>query len=156
MQIQHLGGRDDFSTASIRGATGGQVKVLLDGVSLTRASTSVVNLADLPMKSIERIEIYRGFAPVRYGSSGAASVDQHRHAKSAPGPRSMMRCRTDPSTPRDVRVGGHVGEKTSTSASLSYRASDGDFRVPRTARPGDPSDDQDNPRASTTTRNRWI
>ncbi|HET9062849.1 MAG TPA: TonB-dependent receptor plug domain-containing protein, partial [Candidatus Binatia bacterium] len=120
VQIQHLGGRDDFSTAVIRGATGGQVKILLDGVSLTRASTSVVNLTDLPVKAIERIEIYRGFVPLRYGSAGAASVIN-------------VVTRRAPGTAIDGAVSygsfntfetfasaGHIGEKTSTSASLSY------------------------------------
>lgn len=143
VEIQHLGGRDDFSTAIIRGATGGQVKVLLDGVSLTRASTSVVNLTDLPVKSIERIEIYRGFVPLRYGSAGAASVIN-------------IVTRRAPGTAIDGAVSygsfntfetfasaGHVGEKTSTSASLSYRSSDGDFRFEDRGDRVDPSDDRE-------------
>jgi iron complex outermembrane receptor protein len=148
VQIQHLGGRDDFSTAVIRGATGGQVKILLDGVSLTRASTSVVNLTDLPVKAIERIEIYRGFVPLRYGSAGAASVIN-------------VVTRRAPGTAIDGAVSygsfntfeafasaGHVGERTSTSASLSYRSSDGDFQFEDRGDRVDPSDDRETRRVN--------
>ncbi len=74
VQVRRLGGRQGFAAATVRGSTPAQVKILLDGVSLTRASDAVVNLADLPMDAVERIEIYRGFTPVRFASSGAASV----------------------------------------------------------------------------------
>lgn len=73
-QIRRQGGRDDFSTLSIRGAPAGQVRVLLDGVSLGRASDTVLNLADLPMDAVERIEVYRGFSPVGLTPQSAAAV----------------------------------------------------------------------------------
>ena len=49
-QLRRQGGRDDFSTLTIRGAPSAQLRVLLDGVALGRASSSVVNLADLHFK----------------------------------------------------------------------------------------------------------
>jgi len=74
VQVRNFGGREDYATVSVRGSTPAQVKILLDGVSMSRASDAVVNLADLPMDAVERIEVYRGFTPVRYAASGAASV----------------------------------------------------------------------------------
>lgn len=143
VQIQHLGGRDDFSTAVIRGATGGQVKVLLDGVSLTRASTSVVNLTDLPVKAIERIEVYRGFVPLRYGSAGAASVI-NVVTRRAPGTEINGAASYGSFNTFEVFAqAGHVGEKSDTSASLSYRSSDGDFRFEDRGDRVDPSDDRE-------------
>jgi outer membrane cobalamin receptor len=73
-QLRRQGGRDDFATLSIRGAPSGQVQILLDGVALGRASDSVVNLADLPIDTVDRIEIYRGFAPVGLTPVSAAGV----------------------------------------------------------------------------------
>ncbi len=73
-QVRSYGGRDDFATLSVRGSRAGQVKVLIDGINLGRAQNQVVNLADLPLDSVERIEIYRGFTPVGFAASGAASV----------------------------------------------------------------------------------
>ncbi|RMF23586.1 MAG: hypothetical protein D6760_05075, partial [Deltaproteobacteria bacterium] len=74
IQIRRFGGREDFATISVRGSTPGQVKILLDGVPLNRAGNDVVNLADISLDSVERVEVFRGFTPVRYASSGAASV----------------------------------------------------------------------------------
>ncbi|HYB98538.1 MAG TPA: TonB-dependent receptor [Candidatus Limnocylindrales bacterium] len=73
-QIRRQGGRDDYSTLSIRGAPAAQVRVLLDGVSLGRADDSVVNLADIPVEAIERIEVHRGSAPAGVTAASAASV----------------------------------------------------------------------------------
>jgi outer membrane cobalamin receptor len=73
-QIRRQGGRDDFSTLSIRGAPAAQLRILLDGVALGRASDSVVNLADLPSDLVERIEIYRGFSPVSLTPVSSAGV----------------------------------------------------------------------------------
>ncbi|HEY2776078.1 MAG TPA: TonB-dependent receptor [Candidatus Binatia bacterium] len=73
-QVRREGGRDDFATLSIRGAPPGQVRILLDGISLGQASTGIVNLADLPIDTVERIDIYRGFAPVALSPQSAAGV----------------------------------------------------------------------------------
>lgn len=74
LRIRYFGGREDTSTVSVRGSTASQVKILIDGVSLSRANDAVVDLADLPVDAVERIEVYRGFTPVRFASSGASSV----------------------------------------------------------------------------------
>lgn len=73
-QIRRQGGRDDFSSLSIRGAPSAQLRILLDGVALGRASESVVNLSDLPMDMVERIEVYRGFSPVSLSPFSSAGV----------------------------------------------------------------------------------
>jgi outer membrane cobalamin receptor len=73
-QIRRQGGRDDFSSLSIRGAPAAQLRILLDGVALGRASDSVVNLSDLPSDLVERIEIYRGFSPVSLTPVSSAGV----------------------------------------------------------------------------------
>jgi len=73
-QIRRQGGREDFSTLSIRGAPAGQLRVLLDGVSLGRADDAVVNLSDIPLEAVERIEIHRGTAPAGLSAASAASV----------------------------------------------------------------------------------
>jgi outer membrane cobalamin receptor len=143
VQVRHLGGREDFSTAVIRGATGGQVKILLDGVSLTRASSAVVNLADLPVKSIERIEVFRGFVPLRYGSAGAASVinvvTRKPDANEVGGSVSYGSFHTFEA----FASGAYVKGTAQTSTSLTYRRTDGDFRFEDRGDRGDPSDDRE-------------
>jgi outer membrane cobalamin receptor len=143
VQVRHLGGREDFSTAVIRGATGGQVKILLDGVSLTRASSSVVNLTDLPVKSIERIEVFRGFVPLRYGNAGASSVIN-----------VVTKKPTGKQTDASVSYGSfnsfetfasaaRASDASEISAAITYRSTDGDFSFEDRGDPGDPSDDQE-------------
>jgi len=61
VQVKSLG--DSFSTVSIRGSTAEQVMVYLDGVPLNRGAGGAVNLADIPLAQVERIEVYRGMTP---------------------------------------------------------------------------------------------
>jgi outer membrane cobalamin receptor len=70
VHVQGTGGYGAYSTASVRGSSAKQVQVYVDGVPVSQAQTGMVNLADLPMASVERIEVYRGFGP--YDLSGSA------------------------------------------------------------------------------------
>lgn len=73
-QVRRFGGLGAFSTVSIRGSSAKQVQIFLDGVPLSRASNETVNLADLPIDSLERIEVYRGQAPAGFGAGAIGGV----------------------------------------------------------------------------------
>lgn len=88
VRVRQYGGLGSFATASIRGSSSNQVEVYLDGVPLNDGYSGVTNLADLPLDGVERIEVFRGFAPPQLGSSsiggainlvtrGAADVTRH-------------------------------------------------------------------------------
>jgi iron complex outermembrane receptor protein len=68
-RVVTYGGLGAFSTLSLRGAAPGQVSVFLDGVPLTSAAHGVVNLADLPLSAVDRLEVYRGSAPLGFGAA---------------------------------------------------------------------------------------
>ncbi len=68
VQVRQFGGLGAFSTVSIRGSTPNQVDIFLDHVRLNQANAGLVDLGDLPLDNIERIEIYRGFAPLQLGA----------------------------------------------------------------------------------------
>ena len=68
LQVRRFGGLGAFSTVSIRGSTPNQVDVYLDNILLNRANAGFVNLGNLPLENVERIEVYRGFAPLRLGA----------------------------------------------------------------------------------------
>jgi len=140
-QIRRQGGRDDFSTLSIRGAPAAQVRILLDGVALGRASDSVVNLADLPIDTIDRIEIYRGFSPVALTPVSAAGVVNviTRDPKAATG--SVAVGGGSFGTAK-VNAGG-AGPVAGGSASAfgSYRHTEGDFDYINNNGSPDKSDD---------------
>lgn len=74
VQVRRYGGLGDFSTMSIRGSTPGQVRIFFDGVPLTRARSDVVNLSDLPLDQLDRIEVYRGVSPLSVSASALAGV----------------------------------------------------------------------------------
>lgn len=61
--VKSTGGYGAYSTASIRGASAKQVRVYIDGIPLPQSQSGVIDLGNLPINSIERIEIYRGFGP---------------------------------------------------------------------------------------------
>src|SRR5262245_53477771 len=74
VQVRRFGGLGAFSTVSVRGFSPGQVQLYLDGVPLSRADDEVVNLGDLPLDALERVEIYRGVTPLAFAQSGPGGV----------------------------------------------------------------------------------
>ncbi len=74
VNVKQYGGLGSFSTISIRGSSSEQVVIYLDGILLNRAVSGVVNLADIPLDNVEKIEIYRGTSPARFGASGIGGV----------------------------------------------------------------------------------
>lgn len=87
LHVNDYGGLGAFSTVSIRGSTSGQVNVYLDGVPLSRSALGVVNLADLPFASLDRVEVYRGFAPAGLpGSAAGGAINLVTRSLAATGP----------------------------------------------------------------------
>jgi vitamin B12 transporter len=81
VQVTESGGLGAPATASIRGATASQLPVYLGGVRLNDDLTGVVDLGSLPLWVIERVEIYRGSAPLeadRVGMGGAIFLEPRR------------------------------------------------------------------------------
>jgi len=74
VQVRSMGGHGSFSTVSIRSSTSEQVRVYLDGIPLNQALGGGVNLATIPVSTIERVEVYRGVIPPNFGGSGTAGV----------------------------------------------------------------------------------
>ena len=74
VQVQRYGGLGAFSTISVRGSSANQVPVFLDGVPLSQAQDQTVNLSDLPLDSVQHIDVYRGTIPIGFGSNGIGGV----------------------------------------------------------------------------------
>lgn len=72
--VVHLGGLGAFSAVSIRGSSLRQVQVYLDGVPLNPDGSDVVNLAELPLRAFQRVEVWRGNAPPRYAAAPIGGV----------------------------------------------------------------------------------
>ncbi len=74
LQVRRFGGLGAFSTVSLRGSSSNQVQFYLDGIPLSRARNETVNLADLPLDSLERVEVYRSTSPVGFGAAGIGGL----------------------------------------------------------------------------------
>ena len=67
VSVRDTGGLGSYSTVSLRGSSAAQVPVYLDGVLLNGPESGEVNLADLSLAHLDRIEVYRGSAPLVLG-----------------------------------------------------------------------------------------
>ncbi|HEU5075454.1 MAG TPA: TonB-dependent receptor, partial [Polyangiaceae bacterium] len=74
VQVNRTGAQSDLATASIRGADAAQVPVYLAGIRLNDDVSGTADLSAVPLFMIERVEVYRGNAPLksdRLGLGGA-------------------------------------------------------------------------------------
>lgn len=74
VSVRSLGGLGQFSAVSLRGSTSQQVALFLDGIPLGSSIGGMVDLADLPLDLLNRIEIYRGYVPIAFGSAAIGGV----------------------------------------------------------------------------------
>lgn len=72
--VRSVGGLGQFSALSIRGSTSAQVPVFLDGAPLTNSGAGIVDLSTQPLDGLARLELYRGYVPIRYGSAAIGGV----------------------------------------------------------------------------------
>jgi len=84
VQTRRFGGRGSFQTVSIRGAEGGEVLVLLDGMPLNNAMGGAVDLGKINPLRLDGIELYRGMIPARFGGNGLGGVLNLKSAVPAP------------------------------------------------------------------------
>ncbi|MEE2750120.1 MAG: TonB-dependent receptor [Myxococcota bacterium] len=69
VQIQRFGDADDFQGVSIRGSSMRQVQLYLDGIPLNPEGGRAVNLSEWPIRALERVEVFRGYAPASLGGA---------------------------------------------------------------------------------------
>jgi iron complex outermembrane receptor protein len=128
VQVRRFGGLGDFATVSIRGSTPGQVGVFFDGVALTRARSETINLADLPLDQLGRVEVYRGVSPLGLSSSAlAGAINLVSRAPDAT-PRFSLLAGGGSFGTRKVSAAGSAGRGPwSGFLSATYLGSEGDF-----------------------------
>lgn len=76
VRVSQTGGLGSRSTIAINGLEGKQVRIFLDGKPLNSPDGSF-GINDIPVQLIERIEIYKGVVPARFGGDalgGAVNV----------------------------------------------------------------------------------
>jgi len=73
VHVESLGGLGQYATMSIRGSSGNQVAVYLDGVRVSGGG-GAVDLASFPLAHFERIEVLRGTSGARFGDAALGGV----------------------------------------------------------------------------------
>jgi outer membrane receptor protein involved in Fe transport len=68
------GALGSFTTLSLRGSNPDQVRVFIDGVPVAIAEGGGVDLSTLPLGDVERVEVYRGQAPLAFGESAMGGI----------------------------------------------------------------------------------
>ncbi|WP_432748310.1 TonB-dependent receptor domain-containing protein [Pectinatus frisingensis] len=63
-------GTGHYTTVRVRGSSASQVSIYMDGVLVNTGSEAAVNLENLNIDNVQRIEVYRGYIPARF--AGAA------------------------------------------------------------------------------------
>lgn len=79
VRIQEEGGLGSDYTFSLNGFSGDQVKFFLDGIPL--ATSGSMELGDVPVNMVERIDVYKGVVPVWLGTDalgGAVNIITNR------------------------------------------------------------------------------
>ena len=74
LQVRRYGGIGAEAIPSIRGSTGAQVQVLIDGLPLADAQRGAVDISLLPLERYDRAEVHRGLVPAGFGGIGAAGA----------------------------------------------------------------------------------
>lgn len=85
LQMWANGGLGKISSLSIRGSESRQVLLLVDGVRYGSATAGAANFDNIPLESIERIEVLKGPASALYGSDAVGGVIQVFTRKGTPG-----------------------------------------------------------------------
>ena len=75
VQVRRFGGLGSFATISIRGSDSNQVHFYIDGVPVSQAQNETVNLTNLPLDALERMEVYRGTVPIHLSGSATSAVN---------------------------------------------------------------------------------
>ncbi|MCL1941781.1 MAG: TonB-dependent receptor, partial [Synergistaceae bacterium] len=74
LRVIRLQGRNGYSVASVRGSTSSQVAVYVDGVLMNLESEAAVDLSAISVDNVERVEVYRGYIPAKFGAQAMGGV----------------------------------------------------------------------------------
>ncbi|OQY55531.1 MAG: hypothetical protein B6245_19660 [Desulfobacteraceae bacterium 4572_88] len=130
IQVRQSGGLGSFSSVSLRGSSGEQVMVFLDGILLNDASGGGVDLSNIALSDVEAIEIYRGITPVNFGKASIGGVVNIRTHRSKKGLNASASSGYGSFNTR--KISGFVNqqlEKWSYLISADYMDADNDFEM---------------------------
>ncbi len=127
--VRSVGGLGQFTAVSLRGSSAQQVGVFADGVPLGDAFGGLFDLSELPLRSLTRVDIYRGFVPVRYGGATLGGAIDLHGAPPPGAPAVRMSTGLGSFGGRQLAVDGVVPltPRLTFSSHASYAGARGDF-----------------------------
>jgi outer membrane autotransporter protein len=72
--VQRVNGVGHYTVARVRASTAAQVHVYVDGVLMNLNGDAAVNLSNIPVENVERVEVYKGYIPARFSGSPLGGV----------------------------------------------------------------------------------
>lgn len=74
VHVRELNGKGQYTTVTLRGSTAAQVGVFVDGVLFNLGGDAAADISTIPVQNVERIEVYRGYIPARFGGTYLGGV----------------------------------------------------------------------------------
>lgn len=74
VHVREVNGKGQYTVVTVRGSTAAQVGIFVDGVMTNLGGDAAVDISTIPVKNIERIEVYRGYIPARFGGTFIGGV----------------------------------------------------------------------------------
>ena len=122
------GGMGSFQTVSIRGAAAKSVLICIDGVPMEDAGGGASNLGGIDLNQIEKVEIYKSYAPARFGGNGIGGVINFVTKKSvSTGGKVLAAYGSHNSQELSGSIHVKLTDSLRFSSALAYRHSDNDY-----------------------------
>ena len=74
VHVREVNGKGQYTTVTVRGSTSAQVGVFVDGVLFNLGGDAAADISTIPVQNVERIEVYRGYVPARFGGTYMGGV----------------------------------------------------------------------------------
>ena len=131
-QTRRTSGAGSYNAASIRGSTGKQINLYLDGMLLTSPSSGYSRLAGIPVSVIEQVEVYPDFTPAELGDAnlGGAINIRTRLPRQGTGARVAVSAGSFNTQQQELAV-WHGGHKSEAILAVNHSKSDNDYPIDR-------------------------
>lgn len=136
VQVRSSGGLGSYSEASLRGSSGRQVRLLLDGLPLDVGGGEATSLSLINPLLLEQVDIYQGRVPVSLASGAAGSINLRTRRTLAEPMVGTLGFGT--LGERQIGLGAQLSETTQLLA--GHQQADNDFRFVNPFKPFDPND----------------
>jgi len=136
VQVRSAGGIGSYSEASLRGSSGRQVRILLDGLPLDSGGGEATSLSLVNPLLLEAVEVYQGRVPLSLGSGLAGTINL-RSREFLPAP-LVGSASVGSFGERQLHAAAQLAQPLQLSA--GWQRADNDFRYVNAFKPFDPSD----------------